>query len=624
MAKRGNRKALWQQRKVIFWLVVVVTVAIIIEIFILNSFNRKNSNRTSLVLLNQVVSILEENDKNENELIKTLKEDYIVRAQTVSYILDSNPEAEQDVTELKKIAGMMKIDEIHLMDKTGKIYGGTEPKYYGLDFDSGDQISYFKPMLKDKSLTMCQDVTPNTAEGKSMMYAITWNEAGDKMVQVGIEPLRLLEELRQNEISEVIADMPTYDGIDIWVADAESGEICAATDSSLVGSTLDKLGIGEMDFKSDTVSKSEIRIDGYKNYCNAMKTNDYIVVVAFSTSANIQTFLAALVIEVVYLMLSGIIIIYMIKRVLRANDEKNTQMAVLVSMSDIYNSMHLIDLEQNTVMEYHAPRDEVSQVVNSNYGADEAMERIMTMTSEVDYCEGALKFTDVHTLADRMKDRKIISEEFMSKAIGWYRASFITIEADENGQPVKVLYVTQNIDKEKKKEEELIFKSNADELTGLYNRRAYEDDIAERGDTVTEGNFVFVSMDVNGLKTVNDTMGHIAGDELLFGAATCMRQCFEPYGKIYRTGGDEFVAMIFANETQLQYIKRDFEHVTASWSGSLVKKLSVSCGYVTKREADTASVHEMANFADKRMYEAKSEYYRKSSNPEQRRTGESL
>ena len=40
-------------------------------------------------------------------------------------------------------------------------------------------MAYFKPMLKDKKLTMCQDVTPNTSEAKEMMYAITWNEAGN-------------------------------------------------------------------------------------------------------------------------------------------------------------------------------------------------------------------------------------------------------------------------------------------------------------------------------------------------------------------------------------------------------------------------------------------------------------
>ena len=61
------------------------------------------------------------------------------------------------------------------------------------------------PCLRTKSLTMCQDVTPNTSEGKEMMYAITWNEDGTRLVQVGISPKRLLEETKQNEISTVVA-----------------------------------------------------------------------------------------------------------------------------------------------------------------------------------------------------------------------------------------------------------------------------------------------------------------------------------------------------------------------------------------------------------------------------------
>ena len=105
-------------------------------------------------------------------MINSLKDDYIVRAKAVAYIIDAKPEAE------RKIANLMSVDEVHLFDKDGTIYSGSVPKYYGYNFDSGEQIEYFKPMLTDKTLTMCQDVTPNTSEGKEMMYAITWNEAG--------------------------------------------------------------------------------------------------------------------------------------------------------------------------------------------------------------------------------------------------------------------------------------------------------------------------------------------------------------------------------------------------------------------------------------------------------------
>ena len=70
-------------------------------------------------------------------------------------------------------------------------------------------MGYFKPMLTDKSLSMCQDVTPNTAEAKMMMYAICWNETGTRMLQVGIEPKRLMEELRTNSVREMMQEMPS-------------------------------------------------------------------------------------------------------------------------------------------------------------------------------------------------------------------------------------------------------------------------------------------------------------------------------------------------------------------------------------------------------------------------------
>lgn len=94
-------------------------------------------------------------NENRNELIESLKDDYIVRAKAVSYMIDADPAVEYDVNELQKIAKLMAVDEIHLFDDQGTIYSGSAPKYFGYNFDSGAQMEYFKPMLKDKSLTMC-------------------------------------------------------------------------------------------------------------------------------------------------------------------------------------------------------------------------------------------------------------------------------------------------------------------------------------------------------------------------------------------------------------------------------------------------------------------------------------
>ena len=175
-----------KKKRLAFLAFLIIAIALLLEAGILKHVNDKNTYRMSRVLLDRVVTVLNKNDENELQLIESLKDDYIVRAKAASYIIDAKPQVERDVAELQKIANLISVDEIHLFDENGYIYSGSLPLYYGYSFDSGEQIAYFKPMLTDKSLTMCQDVTPNTSEKKEMMYAITWNEAGSRMVQIGI------------------------------------------------------------------------------------------------------------------------------------------------------------------------------------------------------------------------------------------------------------------------------------------------------------------------------------------------------------------------------------------------------------------------------------------------------
>lgn len=61
------------------------------------------------------------------------------------------------------------------------------------------------------------------------------------MIQIGIEPKRLLKELKQNEISAVVSDMPVYKGIEIFVADSQTKIVKDATDSRQIGVKLEGL-----------------------------------------------------------------------------------------------------------------------------------------------------------------------------------------------------------------------------------------------------------------------------------------------------------------------------------------------------------------------------------------------
>lgn len=154
----------------------------------------------------------------------------------------------------------------------------------------------------------------------------------------------------------------------------------------------------------------------------------------------------------------------------------------------------------------------------------------------------------------------------------------------------------------------LFGKANIDELTGLYNRTAYEDEIEDLKETLEE-TLVYAAIDLNGLKVVNDTLGHAAGDEIICGAAECIRTTLEKYGKVFRVGGDEFVAIFNADETTLQSLKEKLEATTQQWKGTLVTSLTLSVGFVTRKECPDLSIVELAKVADKRMYNAKALFY---------------
>lgn len=152
--------------------------------------------------------------------------------------------------------------------------------------------------------------------------------------------------------------------------------------------------------------------------------------------------------------------------------------------------------------------------------------------------------------------------------------------------------------------------SNTDALTRFYNRRAYEADIMSMPEIPQEKEFCYISADLNGLKAVNDSLGHAAGDEIIQGAADCLRRCLGGFGKLYRTGGDEFVGIIYADENKLHDILADLKETVSEWSGNLVGSLSLSVGSAAKAEHPDSTVMELSKIADKRMYEEKSSYYK--------------
>ena len=295
-----------------------------------------------------------------------------------------------------------------------------------------------------------------------------------------------------------------------------------------------------------------------------------------------------------------------------ADAEKSEQLRILKSLADMYYSMHLINLKTGTITEYSSG-GELKEFLDKKISAAEKMRLIMENVIVPQYRDSALKFTDLTTISERMRGIKTLSSEFIGQHTGWFIANFISVETDNDGCPTVVLFSTQIIDERKQKEQVLFLRSVTDDMTGFMNRRAYKAQLEFYRNNPIPDNLVFTVFDINQLKQVNDTLGHAAGDELIYGFADIAEKLKHLLGKnkkIYRTGGDEFVGIFYLTPDEYAIGEREFFIHVNQWQGKLVKNMSISAGHACKVDYPDANIDELAKLADERMYKAKAEYYK--------------
>jgi len=149
-----------------------------------------------------------------------------------------------------------------------------------------------------------------------------------------------------------------------------------------------------------------------------------------------------------------------------------------------------------------------------------------------------------------------------------------------------------------------------DELTGLYNRRAFDTRVQEAFNRFTETGetFSLILVDVDKLKEINDSFGHVAGDKVIQKVAQCLEETFRRDDFIARYGGDEFVILIdsltedMAEEKISNFRKNLKKRRFFSYKDGEVQ-LTASAGFALAMEGDNPST--LLERADQAMYASK-------------------
>ena len=160
-----------------------------------------------------------------------------------------------------------------------------------------------------------------------------------------------------------------------------------------------------------------------------------------------------------------------------------------------------------------------------------------------------------------------------------------------------------DISERKQLEKKLEYLSMHDPLTGLYNRRFFEEEI-NRLDTARNLPITIIFADVNGLKIINDALGHMAGDRLLQKVSEILDNECRSDDIIARTGGDEF--LILLPRTDKKAAEQICDRIKAAIETEKIIdiNISISLGWETKETVDT-DILKIRSKAEDFMYNEK-------------------
>ncbi len=173
----------------------------------------------------------------------------------------------------------------------------------------------------------------------------------------------------------------------------------------------------------------------------------------------------------------------------------------------------------------------------------------------------------------------------------------------EDGVPVRMVGVITDINEMKEKTDILMKKSRVDSFTGLYNKTYSQRLIRKALSENSHQKHALLLMDIDNFKTVNDTLGHAAGDKILLHIADVLKHTFRKTDIIGRFGGDEFI-LLMQNIQTIEHLREKLTQLQKD--RNLETPYTVSIGAAVFPD-HAAEFDELFYKADEALYRAKQE-----------------
>lgn len=210
--------------------------------------------------------------------------------------------------------------------------------------------------------------------------------------------------------------------------------------------------------------------------------------------------------------------------------------------------------------------------------------------------KGYVRYED---LPLQTKDGRLIEVEFVSNVYQVDHMRVIQCNIRDITERRKIEKMLQE------SSERFKYMSFHDDLTGLYNRAYFAEEMTRVGKNLSRSVPVsIISIDIDGLKLVNDTFGHKAGDELLIAAAKIISTPFREGDMIARIGGDEFCIILPGTDYYVALAKKDeIVRLTDAYNNENPSvQMHISLGVASSESFEGENIYDIYQRADGNMY----------------------
>lgn len=624
------KKRIAKRLSIIIFTITLVTM--ILNYYLQIKTVRLNMERNASIEIDRMEDVIAQSENTWEELEQTEETDAIERAQSVSFVFSQNPAILSDSQQLQELLDVFQIDECNIFDASGYLYVSSHPELVGSTLASS-QFSYFLPMLEDFSLSMVKPVSIDVSKSENMRYCAIWDKQKENIIQIGLDVKQTYLEKEQNTLDYIFALSTPAVGSMQFAIQKDTGVFIGATESQLVGLSCEDTGL-QWILDNPPQEGFSITILGESQYCVVRESGDLLLGVAVSNEFLYNEIEKTVWTVTLYLLFAALI---MIVAILHATDryiirsiDTMIEKLVQITQGDLDTKVNINIFPEFEKLSFH-----INQMVESLLHSTSKLSKIFDM---LHMPIGVYEYNQhmKRVLAtDKVKELLLLSDQEFGEMLSdqeIFEKHIQDIQKNKEGLQKNVFRITGNIERYVKiqsfsdghntigiiadiseeimERKQLEHDRDYDILTGLLNRRGFYSHM----DVLFEAkNQLFTSalvlMDMNGLKRINDTYGHMYGDAAIQAAAQILNRCSAEQKLISRLGGDEFALFLYGYEKEMleQYIKEiqdEMMRTTISLPNGTTHPIRLAGGYLFYPDY-TVGYTTLLRLADIAMYRAK-------------------